>query len=68
MIDSLTQIQVSILPDGRMRRREAAKYIGVAYRTLIGWDQEKKGPRSLLVGGLRFYRKADLDAFVAGQR
>jgi hypothetical protein len=49
-----------------MTRHDAARYIGVEDKTLANWDLMKKGPPSALVGGRRFYYKADLDAFIHG--
>ena len=60
------RVKVRILPDGRMSRRDAARYIGVAEKTLSMWQLNGKGPRSLLVGGRRFYFKGVLDAFING--
>ena len=64
---SIEQVRVRVLPDGRMSRRDAAKYLGRAEKTLAMWAMVGKGPRSVLVGGRRFYFKADLDAFVRGE-
>lgn len=53
------------LPDGRMRLDSAAQYLGVAENTLRKWLLEDgKGPRSVKLGRLRFFFKADLDAFI----
>ena len=60
------QVRVRILPDGRMDRENAAKYLGNAVKTLAMWELEGKGPKSLLVGGRRFYFKSTLDAFIQG--
>ena len=60
------QVRVRMLPDGRMDRRNAAKYLGNAVKTLAMWTTEGKGPKSLLVGGRRFYFKEVLDAFIQG--
>ena len=59
------QVRVRVLPDGRMDRRNTAKYIGVTEKTLAMWQLCKKGPPSQLVGGRRFYFKNDCDAFIA---
>jgi hypothetical protein len=59
--------RVRILPDGRLRRRDAAKYLGVAEKTMAMWQLNGKGPRAIRVGGLIFYFKDDLDAFVRGE-
>ncbi len=60
-------VQVRILPDGRMTRQDAARYLGMKPKTLAMWQLGGKGPRSYLVGGRRFYFKLDLDAFIRGE-
>jgi hypothetical protein len=60
------EVKVRILPDGRMTRRDAARYLGNAEKTLAMWELQGKGPPSVKVGGRRFYFKDDLDAFVQG--
>jgi hypothetical protein len=47
-----------------MTRHDAARYLGHMPKTLAMWQMQGKGPRSVLVGGRRFYFKSDLDAFV----
>lgn len=59
--------RVRILPDGRMTREHAARYLGYQSKTLAMWELEGKGPRSVKVGGRRFYFKTDLDAFIRGE-
>jgi hypothetical protein len=63
---AVEQVRVRILPDGRMNRANASRYLGVAQKTLAMWQLQRKGPRSVLVGGRRFYYRRDLDAFVSG--
>ena len=63
----IEQVRVRVLPDGRMNRENAAKYLGNAVKTLAMWELEGKGPKSLLVGGRRFYFKDALDAFIQGK-
>ncbi len=65
-IVAMEQVKVRILPDGRLTRRDAAKYLGRAEKTLAMWEMEAKGPPSVLVGGRRFYFKESLDAFIRG--
>ena len=65
-LTTVEHIKVRVLPDGRMTRRHAARYIGVEDKTLANWDLMKKGPPSVLVGGRRFYYKDQLDAFING--
>ncbi len=62
---AIEQVRVRILPDGRMTRKEAAKYLGVAVKTLAMYELEKKGPKSIRVVGRRFYFKSVLDAYIA---
>ena len=67
MIDgTLDRIQVRVLPDGRVTRRDAATYLGLAPKTLAMWELQGKGPPSIKVGGRRFYFKEVLDAFIRG--
>ncbi len=63
----IERVHVRVLPDGRMSRKDAAKYLGRADKTLAMWELEGKGPPSVLVGGRRFYFKDALDAFVRGE-
>lgn len=60
-------VKVQVLPNGRMSRKNAAKYLGRAGKTLAMWALEGKGLRSLLVGGCRFYYKTDLDEFISSK-
>jgi hypothetical protein len=60
-------VRVRVLPDGRMTRQDAAKYLGRQPKTLAMWALRGKGPRSIRVGGRRFYYKADLDSFIRGE-
>ena len=64
---SVEQVRVRLLPDGRMDRANAAKYLGRSVKTLAMWTMEGKGPDSILVGGRRFYFKDKLDAFIRGE-
>jgi hypothetical protein len=64
--DPVDLVRVRVLPDGRMTRSDAAKYLGHQPKTLAMWQLQRKGPRSVLVGGRRFYFKEDLDAFIRG--
>ena len=65
-IETIDRVRVRILPDGRMTREDAARYLGHATKTLAMWQLQGKGPRSVLVGGKRFYFRSDLDAFIRG--
>ena len=65
-MEPITQVQVRMLPDGRMSRQDAAKYLGMQDKTLAAWAVSGKGPRSVRVGGRCFYYRNDLDAFIRG--
>ena len=65
--DSVEKIKVRLLPDGRMSRADAALYLGNSVKTLAMWTLHGKGPKSVLVGGRRFYFKDDLDTFIHGK-
>jgi hypothetical protein len=69
MIDAyeLDTVRVRILPDGRMDRKNTAKYLGKEPKTLAVWHTEGRGPRSILCGGRRYYYKRDVDAFIQGE-
>ena len=63
---SIQTITVRVLPDGRMTREDAAKYLGMKPKTLAMWELEGRGPQSIKVGGRRFYYQVVLDAFIRG--
>jgi hypothetical protein len=65
---TIDHVKVRILPDGRMTRGDAALYLGHQPKTLAMWATQRKGPRSLKVGGRVFYFKEDLDAFISGAK
>lgn len=55
---------ITILPDGRMDRKNAARYLGVAVKTLAIWASKGIGP-VFIKGGRTWYRKEDLDEWLA---
>ncbi len=67
LVHAVEHVHVRILPDGRMTRRDAARYLGMKPKTLAMWQLAGKGPRSCLVGGRRFYFQEKLDAFIRGE-
>jgi hypothetical protein len=66
-MEAIETVRVRMLPDGRLTREDAAKYLGHQPKTLAMWQLQGKGPRSVLVGGRRFYFQRDLDAFIRGE-
>lgn len=56
---------VRFTPDGRASRKDAAAFVGVRPKTLAEWQRIGKGPLPRKVGGRVFYRRIDLEAFVA---
>lgn len=61
----IQQVRVVVLPDGRMDRASAAAYIGCAPQTLAAWAVKKIGPRPIRVGGRAYYKKTEIDRFIA---
>ncbi len=59
----IEQLSVRILPDGRVDRKEAAKFLGRQPKTLAEWQRLGQGPIPRKVGGRVFYRLLDLEAF-----
>jgi predicted site-specific integrase-resolvase len=64
-MENVTAVVVKMLPDGRMRAEEAAKYVGLSSKTLAQWRCQGKGPRSVKRGGRVFYRLDDLKQWIA---
>ena len=64
----IEHVKVRVLPDGRMTRRDAAKYLGVAVKTVAMWDLEDPAKLGgVKVGGRRFYYKDRLDRVIQGK-
>lgn len=61
-------LKVFVHPDGRMDRKNAARYLGCAPKTMADWASKGIGPNYVLVGGRVFYFKADLDKWIASGR
>ena len=59
-------VRIRVLPDGRMDRKNAAKYLDREPKTLAEWKGSGIGPRCVKVGGRCFYYKDDLDAYIRG--
>ena len=61
-------MNVQITPDGRVSRREAARYLGFQPKTLAEWHRLGIGPDSFMVGGRRFYRIDELREYAEGRK
>ena len=61
----LVQQKVLVLPDGRMDRRNAARYLGLAEKTLAMHASRGTGPNFVKRGRV-FYFKDDLDDWLQG--
>lgn len=66
-MDQFQTVDVQILPDGRMDRVNAARYLGKTPKTLAEWHRLGIGPSSFLVGGRRFYRFDELKSYATGE-
>lgn len=58
---------ITATPDGRVDRKAAATFLGIAPRTLANWRSQGRGPVIVKLGGRVFYRISDLTAFLSGQ-
>lgn len=57
------QVEIVVLPDGRMDTHSAAGYVGVSEKTLAMWRCQGVGPRFIKRGRV-FYYKDDLDIWL----
>jgi hypothetical protein len=66
--EAVDRVRVRVLPDGRMTRRDAARYLGFSEKTLAMWALSKKGPPSVRLGGRCWYYIGDLDEHLRAVR
>jgi len=66
MVESEAAVRVT--PDGRVSRKDAARFLGFQPKTLAEWHRLGVGPNSCLVGGRRFYRIDELRLYANGER
>ncbi|CAJ4869443.1 helix-turn-helix transcriptional regulator [Burkholderia pseudomallei] len=57
--------RIVVLADGRMDRKNAAKYVGLSEKTLAQYASQGTGPKFIKRGRV-WYRKADLDEWLDG--
>ena len=60
----IIQIPVEVFPDGRMTTVNAARYLGLAPKTLSIWRSEGKGPRFMRYGGRVFYTLEEMERWI----
>lgn len=60
---SMTKIEVLLYPDGRLDRKNAARYLGLSPNTLACLASRGHGPRYIKRGRI-FYFQADLDVWL----
>jgi hypothetical protein len=58
---------VLVLPDGRMDRKNAARYTGLSVKTLAMYASRGVGPKFVKRGRV-FYFQRDLDEWIAAGR
>ncbi len=61
----MESITINATPDGRLSRKAASAYLGISVKTLANWAYRGIGPRSIKVGGLRFYYIQEINNFIA---
>ncbi|MGH3996745.1 MAG: helix-turn-helix domain-containing protein [Pseudonocardiaceae bacterium] len=63
---------IAATPDGVLRGTlssdEAAEYLGVSVKTVLGWRLRGGGPRATKLGRRVVYRIADLEEFLLAHR
>jgi hypothetical protein len=57
-------ISISMFPDGRLDRENAARYLGLKPKTLAMHASAGTGPKFLKCGQRVFYMRDDLDAWI----
>lgn len=64
MTKLVKQVEILVLPDGRMDTRSASGYLGLSEKTLAMMRCQGTGPRFIKRGRI-FYYQEDLDAWLA---
>ncbi len=64
---AIERVRVRVLPDGRMDRENAAKYLGKKVKTLAMWAWSGTGPPFKMIGGRAYYYLHDMEAYVRGE-
>jgi hypothetical protein len=64
----MQSVEIFTFPDGRLDRPNAALYTGFSVKTLAMHATAGTGPRFQKIGGRVFYRREDLDGWLASFR
>ena len=63
---AIERVTIHATPDGRVRRKGAAAFLGKSTKTLATWAFQGKGPPFVRIEGHVYYYLTDLAAFVGG--
>ena len=63
----IERVRVRVLPDGRMTRNDAAKYLGVAVKTVRRWRDEGQLPPAIQLGGVIRWRPEAIESWLREQ-
>ena len=66
-MNDLERVKVTVLPGGRVDRRNAAAFLGRKPQTLAHWAANGEGPPYKSVKGRVFYELADLQRFMGAE-
>ena len=67
-LNGVEKVRIRVLPDGRVTREDAARFIGIETKTLANWSLIGRGPRPRRVARRIFYLYDDLLEFVREQQ
>ena len=60
---AIKSLEVFVYPDGRMDRKNAARYVGLSVKTLAMHASRGTGPKYVKIGRV-FYFRYELDAWI----
>ena len=65
--NGLDRVRIRVLPDGRVTRADAARFLGCSPKTLAMYAMKAKGPPMVKIGGRAFYLIEKLQSFARGE-
>ena len=65
--EAIERVRIRVLPDERVSRRDAAKFLGHSEKTLANWALKNFGPKVIRVGGKCFYHFPELQEFAGSK-